>query len=64
MTCENCVCYLDEMGICQHARARLEKRKKEKEIKVIEKHDLTNEEFEKLVKDTHTRFKPTMDRLK
>ena len=27
MSCENCICHLDPMGICQHARARLNKRK-------------------------------------
>jgi len=27
MSCENCICHLDPMGICQHARAKLNKRK-------------------------------------
>lgn len=27
MTCNPCTCHLDELGICQHARAKLEKRK-------------------------------------
>lgn len=27
MSCDNCVCHLDPMGICQHARAKLNKRK-------------------------------------
>lgn len=27
MSCDNCVCHLDPMGICQHARARLNKRR-------------------------------------
>ena len=27
MSCENCICHLDPMGICQHTRAKLNKRK-------------------------------------
>jgi hypothetical protein len=62
MTCDNCVCHLDEMGICQHARAKLNKRLKK--VEVVETHDLTDEEFEALVKEAYNRFKPTMERLK
>ena len=27
MSCENCICHLDPMGICKHTRAKLNKRK-------------------------------------
>lgn len=69
MTCDNCKCYEDPMGICQHARAKLDKRLKKVDVKIlreegVSEHDLSDEEFEKIIKDAYNRFKPTMERLK
>ena len=58
MSCKDCNCTEEKPGKCKQVDVKILREEG------VSEHDLSDEEFEKIIKDAYNRFKPTMERLK